>query len=359
MNTRFEPLLDFELFHAFYGSEPCTDIDVVPTPACRESLKDQGMLCRKTKRGFTLLYEIEPGVQGTKRGPRRPLVGDEKFSFAFKSVNPYFLNYSELPLASPGQGIYYMHNFTGHQNGRTLLSANTSGLFLSAMDFIELRPQFFLLELEAAPPECRIEIRNEFNKTVIQEKIRIETGRFEYRMDLRKMRPGYFLLWTDGVERLRFYADDRLYRDPPIGVIDLFSPPQAPVGSRLIEPDGSIGKRKFTVHIQRRHVYWKYWIILKYQTGFKAADMSITYPDESILFERGEATTLPESLKAVPFVSNRKIPLQKKPIKGIRFMVKKAGGGHSFMVENLPNASFESLLPDARGGLCSEVYIYI
>ena len=358
MRLQYDTLFEVEIEHTYFGTGGLNPLSIEPTPHCGKALRDGGLLFKETPTGFCVLYEYR--TDGPHRIPVRALPEDMRLSFAVMSKDQYLLSYSLLPLGGSEKGLYVLNNLQGViRDGKYLLTHDETGSFMTGGDWVSLQPQRFSYALDNDGAKHLVTVTDAMGASVRKIQVDGALSPLQCDLDLSQHRPGLYVLAVDGTERLQFYADSYLLSRAPFAVIDLFFGKSVPAGFSPINDDGSINRRRYTVRIDKRRIYWRYLVVLKYRSGLHPEDITITYPDPAVGFLRGEARTAADGLTVVPFVSDRELPLQKKTVKGITLQ-KSGNGGAPFVIENLPNVSCENLIPDvATGRTYSDVYFYI
>jgi hypothetical protein len=358
MRLQYDTLFEVEITHNYFGAGGLNPFSIEPTPSCARGLRDGGLLFRETRTGFCVLYEYR--ASGPDRIPARSLPEDLKLTFVVSSKSPHLSSYSLLPLGDPEKGIYVLNNLRGTvRNGKYLLTSDEANSFMTGGDRALLRPQRFSYALDNDGAKHVVVVMDAVG--VVARRIAVDTAisPAECDVDLSRHQPGLYTLSVDGGECLEFYADSDLFARSPFAVIDLIFGRSVPPGFSPINDDGSVTRKRYTIAIDKRKTYWRYLVVLKYRFGLHPEDVAITYPDPAVVFVRGEVRTTAEGLTVVPFTSDRELPLQRKAVTGITLQ-KNGNGGAPFAVENLPNASFENLVPDVTTGrIYSDVYVYI
>ncbi|OPY69805.1 MAG: hypothetical protein A4E57_00939 [Syntrophorhabdaceae bacterium PtaU1.Bin034] len=359
MGLHYETLFEVETIHTYFGPHPSAEFEIEPTPACAVVLLDHGLLFRKTAYGFCVLYECTTDGTGAAI-PRRPLSDGPRFSFSVRAKNAYLVSFSALPLSGPEKGIFSLTNLTGNlRDGTYLLAADTTTPYVTGNDLVELRSMSFQYGVGGDGRAHTIRVMEGTGHVASEATIGPSAHPVGYNVNLINRKTGQYTIEVDDTEELRFYADDFLFRQRPFAVIDIFLGPEAPPGFSPVNPDGRATKKRYTVMIGRRNLFWRYLVALKYRTGVGPETMSITHPDPAVSFARGETRQAPDGTTIVPFVSGSELPLQSQAIPGITLQ-KNGNGSGSFSVENLPNASYENVVPDPETGrVYSDVYVYI
>lgn len=369
MKIRFAKLYEVEIYHNYYQSQISEDFKIEPTVLCQRQLANYGLLFKTTSKGFVVLYECSDD-NAAHPFPIRAIEEDVKFSFILIPKNPFIINYSDLPLESQPNHIYYLHNLNDNsQNGRLLLSADTDKDHVSPMDRIELRPQYFIHTLESTRSNVEIEIVDELNHSLIKKTVLLADNMYPYPVDLRRYPPGKFTLLVDGDEALSFYADTGIIGKNVFGIIDLFQNDRVPSAYHFTNEVHAVRAKTYTVKIERRQTYWKYYVVLKYRPDIADrvsidADRASTNSGSDDLppveFGREELHTFSDGTSAVPFLANTLLPLQEEPIKNIVLELTNETGEVIFEIKHLPNPTVTSIKPnDSDGRIYSEIFIYL
>jgi hypothetical protein len=358
MEIRFIPLFEVELVHNYYTSGLCKDIAIKPTVRCKDIMQDYGLIFGETAKGFAVFCEVRK-EQDNKDHPLRPFDEPITLSFLLSSGNPFFLNYSELPLDGESAGIYHLHNINNNQQGGSILLTSDSGSpYLSQKDRIALKPRFFNYSFTSPDSSAELSITDIHGVQVAEGTMTPLDGSLTYPVDMRGRSHGRYALSVNGGEKLVFYMDDNLAKERVFGIIDIFAGADVPPANRFVESDGSIAAKSYSIKIDNRKTYWKYAVVLSRHPDIKAEDISITYADASTTFSRQAVQLLPDGKKSVPFISEGAIPLRDEPVRGIKLEL--AAGNGLLGIGNLPNAAISGIKPSPSGDkIFSEIFVYI
>lgn len=364
MELEYNTLFDVEILHNYYDSGIAEDFTITPAGTCRQDLLDHGLLFRTTPKGFAVLYGLTRNDNGSPQ-PLRPLEKALKLSFAIASANPYLTNFSNLPLDGGNDQVYHLHNLNDNpQGGKFLLTSERTSDRLTQHDRIKLKPQSFQYTSKVNTSQAEIDVVNDTGKMVLKKLVETTEGIISCPVNLKDGPPGKFILKVEGTRELEFYASNELMSKSIFAVIDVFFTDNVPDAYRLIDDDNKPLPKTYTLRIDRRETYWRYYVVMKYRTDTSSGDLSITSPDISgspVVFEKQSRQQISDGTKAVPFVSNRPIPFRQSPVKGVQ--LKKAngsGGSGIFEIDNLPNPSVAALKPDgSTNKVYSEIFVYI
>jgi len=379
MKIQFQPLIDVEILHNYYASKRIPDLEIIPTRACRQLLRNYGLLFRKKNNGFTVQYEVIDSGNGNPH-PQKPITESTRFSFTLQSKNPYLVSFSDLPFVAPSNRIYYLSNLNNNpQNSSLLLTSKTSSPFLTTQDSLELQPLRFDYRATSADTSALIEIKDEWSETVIARMRPVVSGKLHYLVDLRTHGPGKFTLFLNGIQKKEFYASNEIVGKNIFGLVDIVRDDRVPDAYQITDPHNNhdVLAKTFTVKINNRETWWKYNVVLKYRRETKPEDLSIAFftlpengdsPGDSAApetdaptttFERKSKFAMPDGLTAVPFVAQDGLPLVEKPLKRIQLVKTGSGDNGMFTIDNLTNPSLAAITADEHGKLYSEIYVYI
>jgi len=360
MDIRFDTLFEIELAHTYYTSKVSEDSTIEPTPGTRRLMQDYGLLFRETSGGGLVLYEYYPDVTDHPH-PVHPVEEELQFSFFLRSSSTVLLNYTDLDIDRPSDQILYFSNLqSNQQDGRLLLSADTSDEYVSSQDDLLLRPPLFNYSFQSVQTSVDMEVKDVFGNVVQHSRILVVDGEGSFTVDLRKRTPGKYSLAIDGSTVMEFYASDSLVRRSALGVIDILTGSGVPAAYRFLDTNFDVVPRTYHIRFNRRETWWKYYVVLKYRPDIQPDDLSIKQTGGALHFTRQSATTLPDGFTAVPFLSTAPIPLEEEPVSGLRLERRNHGHSETFEIDNLPNASVRTVTPDpAEHKIYSEIFIYV
>lgn len=359
MNIQFDILFEVKLLHNYFKSGLLENFLVEPTEQCAKHMRNHGLLLKKTKKGFVVLYEYKEDAQGTAH-PLRAIEDDLNFSFMISSSDQLLMNYSDLPLRSGSSDIYRLHNLRLNMQGRELLL--TTNEYLSEDDMLELRSQFFNFRFNTMEPHVEVELLDEHGTTQFREQVLSADETVTCSVDVRHLPPGRFELNVDGSRVLEFYASDELVRKKAFCVIDLFKNGSVPQEYRFTDGNNDVQSKTYSVMVNKRSTLWRYLVVLKYavdENEILPDNLDIAYPDNTCDFDKKTPYVNSGGTNVVPFVSNKKIPLSEEPIAGIVLTKKIQDNNTVTVIDNLQNPSVSSIKPAAPGKIYSEAFVYL
>ena len=374
MNINFNSLFDVDIFHEYYKDGISKDFEIFPTEECKKFLKDYRLIFHATPTGFNVSYESD-----NYDIPIVPIESVIKLTFILSPKNQYILNYSDLPLDKKRNTVYYLTNYYLELSSKN--KELQGGECLSENDRIDYKPELFSFQYTSIKKTLNVTVHDIEGYDVINKNIETKDNIANIQIDLRHYSPGIFTLLIDSNEISRFYADDSLTGKTVFGIIEIY------LGKSEMEGDDEEDiELAYEISIPCRKTYWKYNVMLKYNSNLHAQDISIdipesevggTYEDGETVYEEMETRVLFKpldeiksgNLKCIPFVLMHELPFKEKTIKKIRLVCTKSSGNgepdiKSTIIQNLTNPSFTSIKPegskeDNTYKVYSEVNVYI
>jgi hypothetical protein len=105
ISFNYRPLFTFHILHEYYANEIQQDLFIVPTDQSARKAKSMGFILKQVENKVTLSFE-EDKMELLNFFPIEELV----FSFFIYNKNPYFNNFTQLPIEIQGDKILYFSN---------------------------------------------------------------------------------------------------------------------------------------------------------------------------------------------------------------------------------------------------------
>lgn len=290
-----------------------------------------GLLCRKTVDGICIAYD-ETRLEALE------MCVQDRLSFDFKvySSNPDFNSYTE-PFSADSDGIFCFHNRATKQSGKQELAAP------GHVSFEELkkaqsreRRQAELTELKRLRELSELEAE-EYGEILRQ--IDLLKGEDQFYRELNRiLSPKDYLVSPEFI--VRIHAEDK----------------QGSLLQQWLAPEPT----RYTIRINSRERYWKYYLLGKMVTG-KDSDQGfyIDDADHKVEFEAMDKETLSNQSLAYTFRSKQKIPLNERY--SFEFQLKqKVRGAETVVIPRLPYAGVKQLGNEVvakQNTIVSEIYI--
>ncbi len=396
LSITFSTLFRVDLRHLYYASGLAENIAVRPTPDCARTLNNHGLLFRTTANGFVVLQQTERTVVGGL-APLKPLSAGAKLCFLLSARDNDLLNRSDLPLAPGPDPIYCFHNLGANiQDGSLLLSGNTNTPYVTASDVLPLKSLQFATTLASGASQVAVALSDAWGAPIDSRSVAVHAGKAHYSIDLRPRGEGRYALAVDAGPSQWFYAGSPShFEGRTFGVIEIHHRPEVPAGYAFIDPaDGTLSPKTYTLIFNNRRTRWRYYFVHKFRMTQMTPqrwprswpadwpisppaewpaewpadwprDWVVSYPGEGGVQLRPQpaaAKPMPDGALAIPFVSDRALPLCQQPPKGIALQYTGGNGGGNGIkeMENLPAPAVSALVPAEAGEeLFSEVYVYL
>ena len=382
ISIKFEILFEVNFIHEYFKDGVLKEIDFRPTDMTIIRLLDYGLLFRKTSTGFVVLYEKDthsPGEPSLK-----PIITDEKFSFEVYAGDPWFPNYTALPLDHKSPDIFYFYNL--NENISSSLKLLNNGQHVNESNIVQLSSHIYNLRKTIATSSALIEIFDlngiaVFSKTIAAIQL---NGNFEldYQIDFSQYGSGRFNVKIDGTDHASLYVDSMLKKKDIFGIIDIYKSALVPATYAFADASGAVTAPSVKYHIRfgRRQSTWKYYVILKeFETdpgisidylppvsGEEPYPVTVNFavgtPEQGLIDTYGTG-------KVLLFESDSEIPLYEVPKKNIRLNKPEDPGDIEeamdaddveILRKHLPNAPITALKPNTDNSkVFSEIYVFI
>jgi hypothetical protein len=385
MQLSYKILFAVEILHDYYVNGLCPDFEIVPSPETAQLFRDQQVIWKNMdNKGYALVRAVE-GKPMAAPAPtdvyrvylklKRPLFANyTNLDGAFGPVQRlYFSNlhqvkagtvtYLSAPIAAYSNGTTYLpgalalsgndvvealrksDNGNAHTPGEAAfwrnkgamryattgdLLTNAGGTFRFVLpapatavmtDVFRFNPASGLYDLEALPAELH----------------NFETPQSEIPIDLRYLEPGRYRVTANGAETM-LYVDSRLRREQVHGVIEIFNHFPAANDFSLLDAQGGIKEKIFTIRFANRAAIWKY------TTGVGSKVTAVKDSQNNYSFAQ----------QSNSFISDKPIPFTEAPIKTI-FLETGNVGPPVLNVSNANAARIKTIEKDGDLFYCSEI----
>lgn len=137
MKILYKQILNLQLWHDYYLGQPdpstlpgidyeiSSMLTLVPTAHCQRVLKNLRWIFRPQPWGASIFADVEEINSGSTRPDYQtqiPVDHPQRLTFWLVVRDRYFSNYTNLPLSTPGQQIYYFSNLSANQGHALFLS---------------------------------------------------------------------------------------------------------------------------------------------------------------------------------------------------------------------------------------------
>jgi len=233
--TSYQPLCRVVMRHAYFTDGSLRELATAPTPATAERLRRAGLLFRSQADGFVVLC-TSAGLPPVALQSVFPLV------FSLVPRDPYFANYSDLPLL-----VGPAHTYCLGPPAEAGSLALQTGAVVGAADQLPLRPLVFR---QPVPAATDLVLLSRYPGGPVLQQLVVPAGASAIALDLRPWGSGRYHLQI-GSELVLFYADDYLAVTRPWGLLTLDA-------TVLATPGVS-----YTLSFAARPTYWQYNLVAR------------------------------------------------------------------------------------------------
>jgi len=368
-------LFRIECLHEYFGGGLCPGLSLSPADGCEALLGRYRLLFRGAPGGCTVYAPSQSPLD---------LMGrfDETFPFTFRLENtdPLLDSYTDLergPSAGPAEALFHFNNAADRQGevfgaARQLLrdpSAPLADASLRAMPAVfDYRPD------GPATTGRNLQVSDPLSgQTVWQSPA--GTPSAPIRVDLRGLPEGRYNR-TMGETKLDPFYLSNLPAARQWGAVSIYigGQPQSlrlPVPCQSIDATGAVTPRTFTLALESRKTYWRYYVIDPAgKQDFGSYELSATFrnppsrtlPPEIAFLRLPEPATV-DGRTAWVFEAQSPLPLLHSPFSAnLALTLRPANGRRGERALTLPYAQASGLVRRSQSqprSWCSEVFVYV
>ncbi|MGH9561338.1 MAG: hypothetical protein ACRD3S_07775, partial [Terracidiphilus sp.] len=258
-------LFGIECLHAYFSGGPCRSISLAPAEGCETLLGRYGLLFRSTPGGCTVYAPPEPQLSLLRQF-------DETAPFTFRLTNtdPLLDQYTDLnrgPDTDSGETLFHFDNAADHRadvfgaERQLLLDPSTP---LADAAFPVMPAVFDYPPDGAAVAGQSLQVRAPLSGEVLWQSP-ARTSSAATRVDLRRLPEGKYIP-AIGAKHLRPFYLSNHPAARQWGAISIYIGGQKqslhlPVPCQAIDAAGNVTPRTFTLALESRKTYWRYYVI--------------------------------------------------------------------------------------------------
>lgn len=328
IRIKYKPLFDLELRHSYYLNGKSTDLQLIPSEACKVLISAYGLRFLPTGSGGKLYAKVET-VSG-KDIIKSPIPEAVKFTFLLKVRNVNFENFTALSLTKPKNQHYYFNNLVDNLSGDSspLLLTNTATKVVTDTDLMTFETNVFSFTDISAETTQNSEIKFIDSGETFRHELENHHKTFNFTYNLKKTSCGRAKFLIGDVERSTFYVTNANDYVGLFGVVEIFYKKTLPQTYQFQLADNSIETKFYKIAFANRATRWRYIINSKFNqaiTGVKVAKTSGT----PIGFGSFGGAPPGQFIMA----SGNPVPLREEPVTGIKL----TDQADKILISNLPN----------------------
>jgi len=337
-------------------SQPPIDLQFSPCEESAHLAKRFGLILKEDKGAFVLLFEKD---KANRLLAELKIKENLKISFILKSGNPYFINFTEVPLEEENTIFYF-------SNTKSIIKENKQ--YLRETEKVsEQYPTKLCRTVKITPEEKNksIEIKDVSGFTVYRSIV----GDNGLCVDNQCIPIGKYQLFIDEKLRDEFVLYSNIPVRKPVAVVDIFL--TGKLKEQLIKAvkGQETSFIDYSINFAARKTYWRYFLVSKYNTGLATTTIKgfkhnlNKETQQNVKFDGPEKVRLISGQDAFQFVSEK--PLEIKQRSDYTFQLKSTQQGVSngkTILEKLPLASAEMIKPETSNKalkVFSEIIVFI
>lgn len=391
INISYQRLFNLKVSHDYYKDGLAKGVHMAPTSDTVDLLKNGRMLLKKLQHQSVVLYRgLNENPPVDPPNPFIPLEEDFRFTFALTVENKSeFINKTNLDATNPYHSsnmLYFINNPGAASNDPTapenlnfsLLDSIRNSLFTYSFQLVPIPPNPSEVRLTVRPINddgtlgATVEIGKDPNGVPITTPILLEIdaaglGVYGQSIDLRNKKKGRYRIQVEDnanpgvfLREEDVYIHDELATQNILGIVDVIYKVSGPE----IHAYGST--EEYNIQFARKQTFWKYIIVGKTGgvdiTTYQIADAGVAAPPYVVnIFNPISAPAVIDDFingnPAKIYRSNVLIDLFETP----KLNIELEGDGGSRKIENLPNASPNSIIKknEITEELESEIYVFL
>jgi hypothetical protein len=346
----YRTLFTVNILHNYYSENKTSDLVLVPTARSLALAKKLGLIIKTTENGAVVLFDSDKTDSLLYELDHNPSV---KFSFQAYSKNPFFLNFTNLPIEQKNSVLYFSNEQGRKEEGNEYLLHNSS--YVGEEDFQTLLNGS--LKVEAEGNEKEVEVYDVLGNLVYTSKISANGVGY---IDSKMLPEGKLRLLENKTEKFTFVNAGDFTVNKPIGFIDLSL--SGKIKKELINGAQikNLAHYNYKVFFESRSTLWKYLIIPKYNNAVQ--NSVITTNNRNISFSGPETISMSNGETAFVFLADKNLPLKERSDFNFQLKAGKLIGSGKTLINRLPLPSVEVIKPESRNSnakVFSEIIVYV
>ena len=370
----YSTLFRVECLHGYFGGGLCRSFSLHPGDGCEALLARYQLLFRSTPGCCTVYAPSQSPLDLLRRF-------DETVPFTFKLKNndPLLESYTDLDRGTaggPADTLFHFNNATDRQGdvfGATRQLLNDSSTHLSDAVLPVMPPVFDYLTEDSAASGQSLEVRDSLSGQIAWQGS-TNAPSAPIRVDLSGLPEGRYNRTMGKINLKPFYLSKRPAAQQ-WGAVSIYiggqrQSPYLPVPCQSIDLAGTATQRTFTLALESRKTYWRYYMIDPagkqdfggYElTGTLRNSPSRNLPPEIEFLRMTEPATV-DGRTAWIFEAQTPLPLLHSPSSlHLTLTLRPSNGKRGERTLALPFAQASGLVrsPSQPQSWCSEVFVYV
>lgn len=368
-------LFRIECLHGYFGGGPCRCLALVPADGCEALLERYRLLFRSSPGGGTVYAPSQ-----TPLDPMRRFDETLPFTFRVKSTDPLLDSYTDLDRGAgsgPAEAVFHFDNAAGREAEcfgaeRQLLHDPATPL---AEAVLPVMPAVFDYPRDkSAASGLNLQVRDPLSGKIVWQSPAV-TSSAPIRVDLRGLPEGRYNRTMGEIQLKPFYLSNhaaaRQWGGISIYIGGPAQSPHLPASCQSIDATGAITPRTFTLALESRKTYWRYYVIDpagnrdfgSYELTGALRNPSSRTSSSEIAFRRLPEPATVDGRTAWVFEAQSPLPLLHSPSSlNLALTLRPANGRRGERAVVLPYAQAGGLVYRERSqpqSWFSEVFVYV
>lgn len=268
---KYDVLFSCDVRHTYYTAGRSRDFTLMPTAACRQLLRQYGLIFRETAGGFKVFALVVPETDPPEL--LKPLDGASlKFTFTAALQNSRFDLLTALPDFSPAREIFYFSNLYEDIDGETRYLGDHPAAARVGNPITGIKTPNLEYEFANSVSAAQFTLTDMFGVgyALPSAGFSYDEPVDSYRHNLSKvpgMKHGRYLMTDNQGGSLPFYFDRDLYGRDVFGVIEIFTNTNdftdpvndlVPESYRFVENGAISGKGNYSLGFAAAERKWMY-----------------------------------------------------------------------------------------------------
>lgn len=345
LKFQFKPFIKMAAEHEYYAVGENNELYFLPTPRTAIVLDKMAMMIRVANGALNILFDTSK----TELLHQRLLQITEKelkLSFLLFSRNPYFINYTNIPVQVQGKVFYCSNKHLKDKNSGYLHEADA----LDESQLVSASPEY--LKDNESDKNAYSYSLDQGDENIANE---ILPG---HQINCNYLTDGYYRLFANQKELSSFIHLGTKTKNSPIGFVDIFL--GGAVKKRLLKAIevGDIPTFDYKIKFHARSVYWKYNIVLLHAKRMKNLNVACTKGSSKLTFKNLGKSEYNDN-RMFSFMSEKPVKYQKQYSHEIQLKKQEGESSGKVLVKKLAFAPFDIIKPLNETDYMSEIYVYI
>lgn len=362
---KYKELFRITVKNEYYTNGFCPDFTFEPTKECVLQLKNHGIKIKSMPHGIALFGEVVEDGEDEKLA--RGFVEDTKLTFAMKLNNPFFINFSDVPVTMERHHSFYFNNLVDNSEASELFLVSKTEIPKTSNNtaLIRLSSEYYSYTHASAGDAKTGTLSFVDDGYSIDQEVENDNDEYRFHYDLTPYAPGRCQFAVDGVTD-SFYAANELYRSSLFGIVEVFAKSSVPAGYQFVDSDQVVTTREYVIPFTNRSTIWRYKVYDKVTNQLSSPAIAMDGTDFNV--ENTAATNYPEDYACFSFTSGEEgnpttekvLPLTEAPLSNIT-LSGSFNGSSKDIIEHLPNPDIRLIKPDTddTSKIYSEIIVYV